>query len=81
MALLRTVIPNPYLPSPIPCAESALATLLAAYWYVTCTATQSSEKSREVLLATSITRTRKLVFDKSLVVQVRPHVSVALPRM
>lgn len=31
------------------------------YWYVTRTATQSREKSREVELATLITRTRKLV--------------------
>lgn len=42
---------------------------------VTRTATQSREKSREVSLATSITLTRKLVFVKSLTLQVRPQLS------
>ena len=36
------------------------------YWYVIWTATQSNEKSRAVEVATSITRTRKVVLPSSL---------------
>jgi hypothetical protein len=43
--------------------------------YLTRTATQSSEKSREVLLATLVNRTRKFASLKSLALHVRPQVS------
>src|SRR5215510_14550885 len=49
--------------------------------YVTCTASQSSEKSREVLLAMSVIRTRKFALLKSPSAQERPHVSAAPPSM
>src|SRR5512134_2766117 len=47
--------------------------------YVTRTATQSRKKSREVLLATLVMRTRSVVLFSSPVVQVRPQLSLALP--
>ena len=40
---------------------------------------QSSEKSLDVLVATSIMRTRKFAFESWLTVQVRPQLSEALP--
>jgi hypothetical protein len=43
------------------------------------TAIQSRKKSREVELATLITRTRKLASATFAVLHVRPHMSVALP--
>ena len=48
---------------------------------VTCgrTATASRKKSRDVELATLITRRRKLAFARPAALQVRPHVSVAPP--
>jgi hypothetical protein len=49
--------------------------------WVTRTETQSRKKSREVELETLITRTRKLVLEKSAGPHGRPHVSVVLPRM
>lgn len=49
-------------------------------WNVTRTATQSSEKSRLVELATSITRTRKLASLSSARVHVRPQPSAGLPK-
>jgi hypothetical protein len=44
------------------------------------TATQSSEKSRDVLLAMFTMRTLKLAFARSDALHVRPHVFVAPPR-
>ena len=48
--------------------------------YVTCTASQSREKLWDVDAATSITRTRKEVFERFDKVQLRPHVFAAPPR-
>jgi len=48
---------------------------------VTRTAIQSRKKSREVELDTSITRTRKFASAKLAGLQVRPQVSVVLPRV
>src|ERR1044071_4637864 len=42
---------------------------------------ESSENVRAAEAATSITRIRKFVFEKSLIPQVRPHVSVGVPRI
>lgn len=49
--------------------------------YVTRTPTQSMKKSREVELDTLITRTRKFASAKLAGLQVRPQVSVVLPRV
>jgi hypothetical protein len=48
---------------------------------VTLTATQSRRKSRLVLVATSMTLTRKFALSSSDEAQVRPHVSVEEPRI
>src|SRR5512134_149705 len=48
--------------------------------YQTRTGSQSRKKSREVLLDTLTIRTRKLAPVNSLLFQVRPQVSLALPR-
>ena len=48
--------------------------------YVTRTATQSSEKSREVLLDTSITRTRKFASVRLESVHAMPQLSTGPPR-
>jgi hypothetical protein len=45
------------------------------------TPTRSRKKSREVELDTLITRTRKLGSAKFAALHVRPHVSLALPRV
>ena len=49
--------------------------------WVTRTAIQSREKSRDVELAMLMTRTRKFASAKFAGLQVRPHVSVGLPRI
>ena len=57
-----------------------LTNLATYHWYVTCTATLSSEKSRAVDVATSTIRIMKLAFVRSAKPQVRPHVSVGYPK-
>jgi len=49
--------------------------------YVTRTATQSRKKSRDVELATFMTRMRKFASVKFAALHVRPQVSVGLPRI
>src|SRR5687767_13254548 len=61
------------------CSHSFQSKTLFYGWYNTRTASQSSEKSREVELATSVMRTRKFAFVKSLLDHKRPHVSAAPP--
>ena len=48
---------------------------------LTRTGTQSRKKSREVLLDTLTIRTRKLALVNSLVLHVRPQLSLALPKI
>ena len=58
---------------------SALSVAAAAAVVCGRTATASRKKSRDVELATLVTRRRKLAFDRFAALHVRPHASVAPP--
>ena len=80
-AAVSVTVPEVGVPPTVDVGFTLSALSVAGAAVVVCdrTATASRKKSRDVELATLVTRRRKLAFDRLAALHVRPHVSVAPP--